>query len=57
MIAGRIKCSECGDEHELTVPIFVCHSCGGRADVIAGEEFEVESIDVEEEEAECIAPR
>ena len=39
------------------MPIFRCAECGdsGRIDVASGNEFEVESIEVEE--AACIAPR
>ena len=44
-------------EWEIEIPAFRCPGCGG-ADVTiaAGDEFEVESIEVEEEAA-CIAPR
>ena len=39
------------------MPLFMCPRCGagGRVEVAAGNEFSVESIEVEE--AECIAPR
>ena len=45
-------------EWEIDYPIFLCPSCGTGGDVriVAGEEFEVESIEVEEV-AECTAPR
>jgi hydrogenase nickel incorporation protein HypA/HybF len=61
-IAARLKCVRCGREWdpaprpateagELVPPaLFRCPRCGaGESDVIAGEELEVESIDVEEE--------
>ena len=39
------------------MPLFMCPDCGsdGRVEVASGNEFEVESIEVEE--AECIAQR
>ena len=47
----------CEREWEIELPIFMCPSCGtaGRVEVASGDEFEVESIEVEE--AECIAQR
>jgi len=57
LIAGLLSCSSCGHEWEIDLPIFMCPACGfaGRVEVLAGDEFEVESIEVEE--AECIARR
>ena len=50
-----LRCS-CGAEWELEEPSFLCPRCGGeQAEVIAGEELRVESIEVEEEP--CTAPR
>jgi hydrogenase nickel incorporation protein HypA/HybF len=64
IIHARIRCRSCGDERELTEPDFRCRRCGGTdVEVVAGTEFEVESIEVTEEnandqeEAGCIAPR
>ena len=54
LVPALVRCEDCGSEWELDLPIFRC-DCGGVARVVTGEEFEVESIDVEE--AECIAPR
>ena len=50
-----LRCGRCGREWEIDVPHFMCPDCGpaGRVEVMSGNEFEVESIDVEE--AECIA--
>ena len=56
LIAARLRCAPCEREWELDVPVFRCPTCGG-ADVavVAGNEFEVESINVEE--VACTAPR
>jgi hydrogenase nickel incorporation protein HypA/HybF len=54
LVAARLRCDDCGSEWEVDVPAFRCASCGGPAEVVAGEELEVESIDVRQEEA-CIA--
>ena len=55
LIPARVGCAACNREWEIDMPIFRCPGCGGTAQVVRGEEFEVESIDVEE--VECIAPR
>jgi hydrogenase nickel incorporation protein HypA/HybF len=57
LIPARLHCAACEREWEIELPVFMCPSCGtaGRVEVAAGNEFEVESIEVEE--AECIAPR
>lgn len=55
LIPARVRCAACEREWEIDMPIFRCAGCGGPAEVVSGEEFEVESIDVEE--VECIAPR
>jgi len=60
LVAGRARCEACGREWELDFPIFLCPGCGGAAEAVAGEEFQVESIeveDVEDKEEECIGPR
>jgi hydrogenase nickel incorporation protein HypA/HybF len=56
LIPARLRCAACEREWELDVPAFRCPTCGG-ADVavVAGNEFEVESINVEE--VACTAPR
>ena len=55
VIAARLSCTACDQEWEIELPVFRCPSCGG-ADVTiaAGDELEVESIEVEEEPA-CTA--
>jgi hydrogenase nickel incorporation protein HypA/HybF len=56
LVPALVRCGACEREWELDLPIFRCPTCGGiEVEVLSGEEFEVESIDVEE--AECIAPR
>ena len=55
LVAARLRCEACGDEWSPELPAFRCAACGGTdVTVAAGDEFEVESIDVEEP---CIAPR
>jgi hydrogenase nickel incorporation protein HypA/HybF len=56
-IPARVRCAGCDREWEIDLPIFTCPGCGtgGRVEVASGDEFEVESIEVEE--AECIARR
>ena len=55
LIPARLRCTSCEREWGIDVPLFACPTCGGTDDVevASGNEFEVESIDVEE--AECIA--
>ena len=56
LIAARLRCEECGEEWAIEIPAFRCPSCAGSAVTVAtGNEFEVESIEVEE--AQCIAQR
>jgi hydrogenase nickel incorporation protein HypA/HybF len=64
IIEARVRCRSCGEEWELYEPDFRCRSCADtEVEVIAGTEFEVDSIEVTEEtanhheEAGCIAPR
>ncbi len=57
LLPARLRCASCEREWEIDMPIFMCPDCGaaGDVEVASGNEFEVESIEVEE--AECIAPR
>jgi hydrogenase nickel incorporation protein HypA/HybF len=56
VIDARLRCNPCGTEWEIEIPAFRCPICEGSDVAIAsGNEFEVESIEVQE--AECIAPR
>jgi hydrogenase nickel incorporation protein HypA/HybF len=56
VVPARLRCNPCGTIWELEQPLFRCPSCGGSdVTVTSGEELEVESIEVEEEDAACIA--
>jgi hydrogenase nickel incorporation protein HypA/HybF len=57
LVPARLRCAGCEREWEIDVPVFMCPECGpsGRVEVTSGDEFEVESIEIEE--AECTAPR
>jgi len=57
LIPARLRCASCEREWEIELPVFMCPACGGagRIEVASGDEFLVESIEVEE--AECIAQR
>jgi hydrogenase nickel incorporation protein HypA/HybF len=57
LIPALLHCAGCEREWTIDMPIFMCPTCGsaGRVEVASGEEFEVESIEVEE--TECIAQR
>jgi hydrogenase nickel incorporation protein HypA/HybF len=56
VLLARLRCKECSREWELEIPDFRCPSCSSiEVDVLAGTEFEVESIEVEEKE-EAHAP-
>ncbi|HTX47677.1 MAG TPA: hydrogenase maturation nickel metallochaperone HypA [Solirubrobacteraceae bacterium] len=61
VIDARLRCAPCEYEWEIEIPAFRCPRCGGsEVSIAAGNEFEVESIEVENpdpEEAECIARR
>ena len=61
VIDARLRCNECGHEWEIEIPAFRCPQCtGSDVEIASGNEFEVESIEVEPtevEEAECIASR
>jgi hydrogenase nickel incorporation protein HypA/HybF len=56
LVPARLACRGCERDWEIELPLFRCPSCGGAAvEVVSGEEFEVESIEVEE--VACTAPR
>ena len=56
VLDARLRCNACGVEWEIEVPAFRCPACEGSDVAIAsGDEFEVESIEVEEDA--CIAQR
>jgi hydrogenase nickel incorporation protein HypA/HybF len=55
VIPARLACTACTREWEIELPVFRCPSCGGAdVEIAAGDELEVESIEVEEEPA-CTA--
>ena len=54
VIPARLRCRACDHEWAIEIPAFRCPACAGSdVEVASGDEFEVESIEVEE--AECIA--
>jgi hydrogenase nickel incorporation protein HypA/HybF len=56
LIPARLRCAGCENEWEIEFPVFRCEGCGAAdVEILSGNEFEVESIDVEE--VECTAPR
>jgi hydrogenase nickel incorporation protein HypA/HybF len=64
IIEARVRCRSCDQEWELTEPDFRCRACASTdVEVVAGTEFEVDSIEVmeetgnDQEEAGCTAPR
>jgi hydrogenase nickel incorporation protein HypA/HybF len=60
-IPARLRCQACEREWAIEIPAFRCPTCAGSdVTVASGNEFEVESIEVqtiEAEEAQCIGPR
>ncbi len=56
IIDAALHCNSCGHTWDIDIPAFRCPACGGSdVKIASGDEFEVESIEIEE--AECIAPR
>jgi hydrogenase nickel incorporation protein HypA/HybF len=56
IVAASLRCESCEREWAIEIPAFRCPTCGGAEVAVAsGNEFEVESIEVEE--ASCIAAR
>jgi hydrogenase nickel incorporation protein HypA/HybF len=57
-VEARLRCSGCGHEWSLEVPVFRCGVCGGAdVEVASGDELCVDYIEVDEMEAACTAPR
>jgi len=53
LIEARLRCNHCRHDWAIEIPAFRCPACGGSDVTVAcGNEFEVESIEVEE--AVCI---
>jgi hydrogenase nickel incorporation protein HypA/HybF len=56
VVDARLRCRPCAREWEIEIPAFRCPTCGGsEVEIATGNEFEVESIEVEE--VACIASR
>jgi hydrogenase nickel incorporation protein HypA/HybF len=56
LVGARLRCEDCEREWGADAPAFRCPTCAGAAVVVvAGDELEVESIDVEQQEAACTA--
>ena len=57
-VPTELRCRECATDWSPQIPAFRCPACGG-ADVAiaAGEELEVDYIEVEQEETACIGQR
>jgi hydrogenase nickel incorporation protein HypA/HybF len=58
LVTALLECPDCRATWDPAQPVprFRCPSCGTGGDVVRGDEFEVESITIEEEDA-CTAPR
>ena len=57
-IVPRLHCAACGARWEPLLPVFHCPECrSAPVTVLAGEELEVEYIEVETEESACIGPK
>jgi len=57
VVPAALRCDACGAEWKLEEPLFRC-ACGStHVEVVAGEELQVESIEIREEEVACIAPQ
>jgi hydrogenase nickel incorporation protein HypA/HybF len=58
VVPGRLVCAACHHGWELDAAMFRCPRCDSPdVRITAGNEVEVESIEVEELEEACIAPR
>lgn len=56
VVDASLRCHACGAEWAIEIPAFRCPQCeGSDVEVASGNEFEVQSIEVEE--VECIGPR
>ena len=54
-VPAVVECRTCAAATTLTEPLLVCASCGGReVELVSGEEFLIESIDVGEPAQEAV---
>ncbi len=57
-VQALLRCRECEHAWAAEIPAFRCPHCrGANVEIMTGEELEVDSIEVEEQEQACIAPR
>jgi hydrogenase nickel incorporation protein HypA/HybF len=50
VVEVRLRCNTCGEAWDIEIPDFRCRACGGPdVSVTAGDEFQIESIEVEED--------
>jgi hydrogenase nickel incorporation protein HypA/HybF len=57
-IEARLHCQRCGHDWEAIFPAFRCPQCAAaEVTIVAGEELEVDYIEVEEQEPACTAQR
>jgi hydrogenase nickel incorporation protein HypA/HybF len=54
-VEAEMRCGDCARTWKPDGTVFRCPRCEGTGSVVAGEELEVESIEVEEAEDACIA--
>ncbi len=56
-VETELRCRACDTCWSPIIPAFRCPACGGaEVAIIAGQELEVDYIEVEQEETACIAP-
>jgi hydrogenase nickel incorporation protein HypA/HybF len=56
IVEASLRCNPCRREWDIEIPAFRCPTCGGaEVEVASGNEFEVESIEIEE--PQCIAQK
>lgn len=49
-VPATVECADCGRSTTLTQPVLQCGSCGGtNVELVTGEEFLIESIDLAKE--------
>lgn len=54
-VAAKLQCQECDFTYEITEMLTPCPKCGGfNTHIISGEEFYLESIEIEKEEVKTL---